>query len=154
MSKPKKILVPVDLSERSRIGVAYGAMLARSLEATMLLMTNVNMAELAVLENYASGRGIAVGDAGDAILLDWAEELAPGAKAEVTLAHHSFPADGILAVAEEHEVDMVVVPSHGRSGVKRWLLGSVAEKLARAANVPVVIVPVPERSLADHPENS
>jgi nucleotide-binding universal stress UspA family protein len=41
--------------------------------------------------------------------------------------------------------DMVVMASHGRSGVKRMLLGSVAEKLTREAPVPVVIVPTGDR---------
>jgi nucleotide-binding universal stress UspA family protein len=55
-----------------------------------------------------------------------------------------FPADGILAAAEIEKVDLIVIASHGRAGMRRWLLGSVAEKLVRAADVPVVIVPARE----------
>jgi nucleotide-binding universal stress UspA family protein len=42
--------------------------------------------------------------------------------------------------------DVVVMTSHGRGGVKRWLLGSVAEKLIREGSVPVVLVPTGDRN--------
>jgi nucleotide-binding universal stress UspA family protein len=41
--------------------------------------------------------------------------------------------------------DVIILTSHGRGGVRRWLLGSVAEKLVREAPVPVLLVPAPER---------
>ncbi|HEU0116127.1 MAG TPA: universal stress protein, partial [Thermomicrobiales bacterium] len=41
--------------------------------------------------------------------------------------------------------DLVVLTSHGRGGVQRWLLGSVAEKLARTAPCPILLVPAPGR---------
>ena len=44
-----------------------------------------------------------------------------------------------------HDGDLIVMASHGRSGVRRWLLGSAAEKLVREAPVPVVLVPVAAR---------
>ena len=145
MDEPKKILVPVDLSERSRIGVGYAAMLAEHLGATLILMANVNMPELAVIESYAADNDIDVNDAGPALLMSWAEELAPGVKAKAVLAHRDFPAEGVLAVANEQEVDMIVIASHGRTGMTRWLLGSVADKVARSADVPVVMVPARAR---------
>jgi nucleotide-binding universal stress UspA family protein len=42
--------------------------------------------------------------------------------------------------------DVIVLCSHGRSGVQRWLLGSVAEQLVRGARVPVILVPAAERA--------
>ena len=51
-----------------------------------------------------------------------------------------------MSIAEAvHDGDLIVMTSHGRSGVQRWLLGSVAEKLVREAPVPVVLVPVAAR---------
>jgi nucleotide-binding universal stress UspA family protein len=41
--------------------------------------------------------------------------------------------------------DLLILTSHGRGGVRRWLLGSVAEKLVREANAPVMLVPAVER---------
>ena len=50
------------------------------------------------------------------------------------------PADMILDYVHEHDVDHVVIGCHGRSGVARWLLGSVAEAVVRRAPVPVTAV--------------
>ena len=50
------------------------------------------------------------------------------------------PASAVVDYAAEREVDRIVVGSHGRSGVSRILLGSVAEQIARRAPVPVTIV--------------
>ena len=50
------------------------------------------------------------------------------------------PARAILEYADDHGVDQIVVGSHGRSGIDRALLGSVAERVARRARIPVTIV--------------
>ena len=50
------------------------------------------------------------------------------------------PSKSIVAYAEGHDVDHIVIGSHGRSGVSRILLGSVAEAVVRRADVPVTIV--------------
>lgn len=50
------------------------------------------------------------------------------------------PAKQILATAEEHDIDHIVMGSHGRSGVGRVLLGSVAETVTRRSPVPVSII--------------
>ena len=48
--------------------------------------------------------------------------------------------DEILNYAHEHEIDLIVVGTHGHSGLARLLIGSVAEKLVRVANCPVLTV--------------
>jgi nucleotide-binding universal stress UspA family protein len=50
------------------------------------------------------------------------------------------PPRGIVEYAEEHDVDHIVMGSHGRTGVSRVLLGSVAEKVARRSPAPVTVV--------------
>ncbi|WP_265109629.1 universal stress protein [Halosolutus halophilus] len=50
------------------------------------------------------------------------------------------PVREILRYAEEHDVDLIIVGNHGRSGVSRVLLGSVAEKIVRRAPIPVTVV--------------
>jgi nucleotide-binding universal stress UspA family protein len=50
-------------------------------------------------------------------------------------------ADAILNYAKEHQVDLVVMSTHGRSGVSRWVLGSVADRVVRHSPVPVLTVP-------------
>ncbi len=51
-----------------------------------------------------------------------------------------YPADEILRYAGEHDIDLIVMATHGWSGIKRWLLGSVADKVLRASRVPVWLV--------------
>jgi nucleotide-binding universal stress UspA family protein len=49
-------------------------------------------------------------------------------------------AEGILEVAEERDVDVIVMASHGRGGLRRLVLGSVTDKVLRGANRPVLII--------------
>ena len=64
------------------------------------------------------------------------------------------PTDEIVRYASEHEIDLIVMGTHGREGVARMLLGSVAEKVVRRAACPVLTVHHPEREfvLADEPD--
>jgi nucleotide-binding universal stress UspA family protein len=62
-----------------------------------------------------------------------------GLEAEPVILKGS-PAEQILDFANEHDVDMIVVGSLGKSGVERFALGSVSEKVVRHANVPVLVV--------------
>src|SRR3972149_2422374 len=48
--------------------------------------------------------------------------------------------DAILSVAEEAHADLIVMSTHGWTGVKRWLLGSVADKVVHHAHVPVMLI--------------
>lgn len=52
-------------------------------------------------------------------------------------------ADTLAQWAEKNGVDLIVIASHGRSGVSRWLMGSVADRLMRSACVPVLMVRAP-----------
>ena len=69
-----------------------------------------------------------------------------GATKIVTEIRHGPTAQSIAEAARTD--DVIVMTSHGRSGVKRWLMGSIAEKLVRSGPCPVVVV----RSLADQAE--
>ena len=59
------------------------------------------------------------------------------AKGELVEGYH---ADEILKFADTHKVNLIMIASHGRSGAKRWTIGSVADKVMRAAKVPVWLV--------------
>jgi nucleotide-binding universal stress UspA family protein len=61
-------------------------------------------------------------------------------KAEVIMGK---PADSIAEYAEKHGVDLIVIATHGRSGISRWVYGSVADKILRSACVPVLMVRAP-----------
>ena len=50
------------------------------------------------------------------------------------------PAEEILAYADENDIDLIVMSTHGRSGLGRWVYGSVADKVLHGANIPVLLV--------------
>lgn len=62
-----------------------------------------------------------------------------GALVETKVVLHQHPAQGILDAAEEEHVDSIAMSTHGRSAASRLLLGSVADKIVRGANVPVLV---------------
>lgn len=59
-----------------------------------------------------------------------------------TAVVRGIPHREIVEYAEGHDVDLVVVGTHGRSGLDHLLIGSVAEKVVRSARVPVHVVPI------------
>ena len=68
--------------------------------------------------------------------------IKPGAKplkvrGEIAMGYH---ADEILRYADENAVDLILMATHGRSGIKRWVMGSVADKVLQASKVPVWLV--------------
>lgn len=138
---PKRIMVPVDLSERSEAAVGYAAMLAGEMGADLLVMTNVHAAEKEVLEEFASVEHVSVTEAGQVALRRLVGRAAPSVKSELDLRFRQSAAAAILEAADDGDVDMIVMTSHGRGGMSKWLLGSVAEKVVRASPVPVLVVP-------------
>ncbi|MUV58538.1 universal stress protein [Halogeometricum sp. CBA1124] len=70
-----------------------------------------------------------------------ATDLAADRNTELdTVTEVGKPARAILEYADEHNIDQIVMGSHGRSGIDRTLLGSVAEKVTRRARIPVTII--------------
>ena len=51
-----------------------------------------------------------------------------------------YPAEEILRYADENNIDLILMATHGRSGVRRWVMGSVAEKVLQASKVPIWLV--------------
>ncbi len=51
------------------------------------------------------------------------------------------PADDILKYVKDNKIDLVIMSTHGKSGITRWAFGSVAEKVIRHSTVPVLIIP-------------
>lgn len=57
-----------------------------------------------------------------------------------TAVETGIPHEELLMYAEEHDIDLIVMGTHGRSGLNHFLIGSVAEKVIRSATIPVHIV--------------
>jgi nucleotide-binding universal stress UspA family protein len=63
--------------------------------------------------------------------------------ASVTQVLLGKPADAIISYADDQKVDLIVMASHGRSGISRWASGSIADKVFRGTCVPVLMVRAP-----------
>ena len=135
----KRILVPVDGSPQSEDALGFAA--EEWPEATLELLHVIDPVEA----GYSAGRVPSTGEEWYDSAKERAEEYFEQARGLVgnevtTRTEVGRPAATIVDVAEMDEVDMVVIGSHGRKGISRILLGSVAEHVVRESPVPVTIV--------------
>ena len=143
MVSVKKILCAVDFSESSPQVAAYAATLAAATKAEILCVYIApSLAEYvgfnvpqAALDSFV---GDVVSSAGQTMDAFVAEHFAGLPAKGLVLA--GYPAEEILAAAEEQHVDMIVMGTHGRTGIDRIIFGSVAEKVVKAALCPVLTV--------------
>jgi nucleotide-binding universal stress UspA family protein len=62
----------------------------------------------------------------------------------VSAVRFGQPAEEIISYASENRCDLIVMSTHGRSGIGRWVYGSVADKVLRGSTIPVLLVRVKE----------
>jgi nucleotide-binding universal stress UspA family protein len=135
-----RILIPTDGSPTSHVALETGLEMARLMDS--------EVTGLYVMDNsaYAAFPGELEWDAIKDMLAQ-ESEAALGAVEEACETHglpcqvrvrEGHPADEILAAAEDH--DLIVMGTHGRSGLEHLLLGSVTEKVIRHSTCPVLIV--------------
>ena len=140
----KRILIPTDFSDTSEAALRYGVELARRFKARPYLFhVPPNPGEAAGAEYPLGIFEIMHNDAHDRLLglLTDAEvaELRPECAMRI-----GSPAEEIVKYADDHQIDLIVLGTHGRNGVARLLLGSVAESVVRKARCPVLTVHHPE----------
>lgn len=140
------ILVAVDLSDNCVPALKQATSMARDTEADVTCLFVVpdsgeefdafeavykkDISRKKLLENYALPR-----------VEEWIEQRSFVESDEVKLeARIGDPAEGIVAYADEHGNDLIVMGTHGRSGFKRLWLGSVAERVTRTAGCPVLVI--------------
>ncbi len=132
----QRILVPLDGSTRAEYALTVAAHLARTTGGTLILLQVYQvMPSEFVLSDYATEAASAT--AYLAQVAAW-HELVGITVERVTLA--GDVARTILDTVLEYQADTIVLCSHGRSGPTRWALGSVAEKVARHAPIPVLVL--------------
>jgi nucleotide-binding universal stress UspA family protein len=150
-----RIVVPLDGSQIAERALPVAGALSRQLAAPVHVVRAVDPISTLPMAPAVFGAVPAVSaDVTDQI---W-REAESEARSTVTAAVSRLQAEGIdasggilngspfFAISEATQAgDLLVLTSHGRGGVRRWLLGSVAEKLLREADAPVLLVPAPER---------
>jgi nucleotide-binding universal stress UspA family protein len=142
----KKILFPTDFSTCSDAGLKQATALARDAGARLLI---VHVEEPPIA--YGGGEmyyGILEPD--NAALLKMLHDVVP-TEPDVLYEHRLLsgdPADRIVEVAESEHCDLIVMGTHGRTGFKRLLMGSVAEAVVRRAKCPVITFKQPRATPA------
>jgi nucleotide-binding universal stress UspA family protein len=144
----KRIAVAVDGSKTSDAALDEAAKLAREMGATVLLL---HVCEEMPIVWEPEGVSVipmddivkAIADAGNALLEQYRKKLAAqGVASEMKLVETYDGRIGhvISEEAQKLNADLLVVGSHGRTGIDRLLLGSVAEGISRSATMPVLLV--------------
>ena len=149
--KIRKILVPVDYSRSSHDALAYAATLAETLGAELDIVhvwDRPPYVSDSVVVRHPDGSTHSLID----MIREGAEremnEFCTQAEVPATCRSErrllsGNPAGALLDELGRGQHDLVVMGTHGRTGLRHVLLGSVAEKLVRHSPVPVVTVPVP-----------
>ena len=144
--KAKKILFPSDFSHTGDAALDMATALARDTGATLII---AHVEELATA--YGAGEfyyGVVEPVTDD--LRRMLEEIKPTDPA-VPYEHRLItgePAPAIVRLATEEDVDMIVLGTHGRTGLSRLVMGSVAEAVVRRAKCPVLTFKQPAAQLA------
>jgi CBS domain-containing protein/nucleotide-binding universal stress UspA family protein len=136
------ILVPFDYSDPSEAALLLAADLARTYQARLLVHHFVEIEMLHTLGDYPVIKGDPLAEETDRLRAHVERLLAAGANApvhEIAVAWGS-PFVHIVDTAIERNADLIVMGTHGRSGIKHILLGSVAERTVRLAPCPVLTV--------------
>lgn len=139
----KKILIATDGSENARRAASYGVNIAKATGAEVhalyiistqhAVTTRTVMGWSEAFEEYLANKGgVAIADV---------EKLGKeaGVKVEPVFLK-GIPADKILEYAEENNIDLIVMGTHGLTGIKRFLIGSVAESVVRHSKAPVMVI--------------
>lgn len=140
----KRILIATDFSDLARFAVSQGAALAQHHKAEMLLVH--------VIENswYAGTYGLGpvpmpdfekeIRAAADARMAKLQAEAVPAGVSCRAIIREGTPWAEIAAAATEEKADLIVVATHGYTGIKHALLGSQAERIVRAGTCSVLVV--------------
>ena len=147
----KHLLVPLDGSRLAELALPMAKSLAHQFNGRITLLQVVPLPYAVGFGHEASG----VYSNLNSVNQDLKHEAATymeekrqdlhkaGIQVDVQLVMGKSPAEAILTAVDELNADTIVMSTHGRSGVMRWVFGSVADKVLRQARVPILLARVP-----------
>ena len=162
MIEIRRILVPMDFSECSRRGLRYAVAMAERFGSEIVLVHAIeaplNLPPQTLVRLDPEGPAMPIMD----YVREAADRRLNAMLAELSLA--SIPAQGVISVgdvrdvvlenAKTHNVDMIVMGTHGRKGLRHLLIGSVAEDIVRRSEVPVLTTRMHEEHASVPPTES
>ena len=145
----KKVLVPLDGSKLAECVVEHVKSIATGCQVPTVVLLRVvepfspptyfNLRHEMDEDTYHDAKETDEAQAKN-YLSEMAERLKEEGIAVENDMAYGLPADEILNYAEQKQVDLIVMSTHGRSGISRWFSGSVSEKVVRQSLIPVLIV--------------
>ncbi|MCB2187789.1 MAG: universal stress protein [Deltaproteobacteria bacterium] len=145
----KKILCPIDFSEVSRESLQKAAELAQQFHAELVVahvITNAPwlVAPTPTMPVDITGFHNELHEAAGKSLEQMVNEVVPEQVGFETVLETGDPARDIVDIAADKQVDLIVMASHEKVPLNRFLFGSVAEKVIRIANCPVLVLKGPQ----------
>ncbi|MEY7848270.1 universal stress protein [Natrarchaeobius sp. A-rgal3] len=140
------VLVPTDGSDGTRRSITHGLTIAERFDARVHALSVVPEGPLGTLESEEAT------PAAHRAVEHVESEAAEAGLEVVTAVEHGVPHEEILAYVDDHDVDMVVMGTQGRTGIDRVLVGSVTERVVRMADVPIVTVRLTDELRIDDSE--
>ncbi len=144
----KKILVPLDGSELSESVLNHVVNIATSCQVPEVVLTRVRepLDTSTIMEKYFDAKIASELDEDyHNEAADYLEKMATTLKRDGIVVKGEVlsgdPAEELIKYCKRSGVDLIIMSTHGRSGISRWVLGSVADKVIRQAEVPVLIRP-------------
>jgi nucleotide-binding universal stress UspA family protein len=139
----ERVLVPTDGSDAANVAADHGIRIAEATDAAIHVVHVVNLTS--VSGEFGSAEVLkALEDAGQQAVDDVigrAEDA--GLRSVEASVLSGTPARAIMDYADERDIDVIAMGTHGRTGLERYLLGSVTEKIVRITDVPVLTVSSP-----------
>lgn len=138
----KKIIVPVDFSKQSEFALKVAASLAKKHDSEILVlhMLELNQAMINSTEGFHPEQTVFLLKLAEKRLGKFLEKpYLKDLKVTPIIKHYKVFRE-VNDVAKEHQVDLVVMGSHGTDGLKEIFVGSNAEKVVRNADIPVIVV--------------
>ena len=146
----KKILVPLDGSQLAECTLEHAVAIANGCQVhKVVLLAVVEIPQVSSFETFPQRDRDTkeIEQSAQDYLTKIAFRLAPQGVAVGTDVVRPVGtrdiAEEILAYANDNEIDLIIMSTHGRSGVTKWALGTVADRVARASKVPVLLVSQP-----------
>ncbi len=148
--EPTEILIPLDGSPLAETALQPAAALARLWDAQVTLVQIVYRVPIAGAEGMAAAQNfdqeltVMTRESAEEYVRDAADRLrSSGVKASgMALIGTGSPAHQLRELAAPGVVSLIAMATHGRGGIRRFILGSVTDKLVRTAEVPVLVVPL------------
>jgi nucleotide-binding universal stress UspA family protein len=147
----KKIISPTDFSELSDLGLKAAIELAEHFSAELLVVHVVAPLSAAATSAAPAAHYLpevmeSIRQNAESLLSEKMEKMVPANLRSKSILLEGSPADEIGEYTKEVSADLIVIATHGQSGWRRFMFGSVTEKVMRLSKTPVLIIGSQEKS--------